>query len=86
MEVNVIAEELGVKQHTISKTLERAVETIIKQYEEDYENWYYLNIRKGVYKTCSRCGKTKLISRFDKEKTGRYGVRGYCKNCYNRKK
>ena len=86
VETNVIAEELGVKPQSALDCLNGAINSIIKQYEEDYENWYYLNIRKGVYKTCSRCGETKLISRFDKNKMGKYGVRGYCKNCYNRKK
>lgn len=86
LETNAIAEELKIKPQTVLDGLNRAINSIVKQYEEDYENWYYLNIRKGQYKTCSRCGETKLISRFDKDKTGKYGVRGYCKDCYNRKK
>lgn len=83
---DAIAEELNVKPQTVTGCLNSVIDLIVKQYEMDYENWYYLNIRKGQYKTCSRCGKTRLISRFDKDKTGKYGVRGYCKDCYNRKK
>lgn len=86
LETNVIADELNVNSNNVVQCLNGAINLIVKQYKEDYENWYYLNIRKGQYKTCSRCGKTKLISQFDKDKTGRYGVRGYCKDCYNRKK
>lgn len=80
-----IAKELNVKQQVIHKILNSIVDRIVKQYEEDYEDWYYLNIRKGTYKKCSRCNEVKLINQFDKDKTGKLGVRGYCKKCYNRK-
>ena len=79
--INTIAKELGIKQNTVSKTLERAVESIVKQHEEDYENWYYLNIRKGVYKTCNRCKETKLVSFFNKN--GKKGLKPMCKKCEN---
>ena len=78
VETNVIAEELGVKPQSALDCLNGAINSIIKQYEEDYENWYYLNIRKGVYKTCSRCGETKLISHFSKNGNR---LRGNCKDC-----
>ena len=77
--VNDIAKDLGVKKITISQALDRVVELIIKQYEEEYENWYYLNIRKGTYKTCSKCGEIKLISQFDKK--GKQGFQSRCKKC-----
>lgn len=82
--VDFIAKELEVKQNTISFLINTIVNMIIKQYEEDYEDWYYLNIRKGQYKKCSKCGEIKLVSQFDKDKKGKFGVRGYCKKCYNR--
>lgn len=77
--IDDIAKDLKVRQNTISKTLSRAVESIIKKYEEEYENWYYLNIRKGTYKKCSKCGKIKLISQFDKN--GKKGFKSMCKKC-----
>lgn len=77
--VNDIAKDLGVKKITISQALDRVVELIIKQYEEEYENWYYLNIRKGTYKTCSKCGKVKLVNQFDKN--GKKGFKSMCKKC-----
>lgn len=80
-----ISKKLNVKPNTVASCLNGVVDLIVKQYEKEYEEWYYLNIRKGVYKKCSRCGEVKLVSQFDKDKKGKYGVRGYCKNCYDRK-
>ena len=77
--VNDIAKDLGVKKITISQALDRVVELITKQYEEEYENWYYLNIRKGTYKTCNKCGKVKLVNQFDKN--GKKGFKSMCKKC-----
>lgn len=77
--IDDIAKDLKVRQNTISKTLDRAIESIIKQYEEEYEDWYYLNIRKGTYKKCSKCGEIKLISQFDKK--GKQGFQSRCKKC-----
>ena len=80
-----ISKKLKIKPNTVVSCLNSVVDLIIKQYEKEYEEWYYLNIRKGIYKKCSRCGEVKLVSQFDKDKKGKYGVRGYCKNCYDRK-
>lgn len=79
LEIDKISKILKVRQNTISKTLDRAIESIIKQYEEEYENWYYLNIRKGQYKTCCKCREVKLISQFDKN--GKRGLYPRCKKC-----
>ena len=73
-----ISKELHVKESTVSITLDRAIDSIIKQYEKEYEEWYYLNIRKGTYKKCSKCGEVKLISRFSKNGNR---LRGNCKDC-----
>lgn len=78
-ETNVIADELNVKPQSVLDCLNGAINSIVKQYEEDYENWYYLNIRKGQYKTCSKCGETKLVSQFDKK--GKQGLQSRCKKC-----
>ena len=59
--------------------MDTIINMIIKQYEEDYEDWYYLNIRKGNYKKCNRCGEIKLVSRFDKN--GKKGLLSICKKC-----
>ena len=73
-----ISKELHVIQSTVSITLDRAIDSIIKQYEKEYEEWYYLNIRKGTYKKCSKCGEVKLISQFSKNGNR---LRGNCKDC-----
>ena len=73
-----ISKELHVKENTVSITLNRAIDSIIKQYEKEYEEWYYLNIRKGTYKKCSKCGEVKLISQFSKNGNR---LRGNCKDC-----
>lgn len=79
LSASAIARELNVKPQTIAASLDSVIALIVKQYEKDYEDWYYLNIRKGQYKKCSKCGETKLISRFDKK--GKQGLQSRCKKC-----
>ena len=76
--VDFIAKELNVKQNTVSFLINTIVGMIVKQYEEDYEDWYYLNISKGEYKKCSRCGKVKLTKYF---KRNGNRLRSNCKKC-----
>lgn len=74
-----IGEILEISNSTVSRTIGTIVKNIINEYERQYEDWYYLNIRKGEYKKCSKCGEIKLVSRFNKN-----GSRGYmsmCKEC-----
>ena len=66
--------------------LNSVVDLIIKQYEKEYEEWYYLNIRKGEYKRCKECGENKLISRFDVKKDNKDGRKTICKECLKNKK
>ena len=79
-----ISKELHVKESTVSITLDRAIDSIVKQYEKEYEEWYYLNIRKGQYKQCSKCGEVKLISQFNKN--GKKGLMSMCKKCESERK
>lgn len=53
--------------------------------EDEYLNWYYLNIEKGKYKRCSRCGQIKLAHNkyFSKNKTSKDGFYSICKSCRN---
>ena len=62
----------------VNSSLNVIVNKIIKQYEEEYTDWYYLNICKGEYKKCSKCGEIKLVSNFCKNGNR---LRGNCKNC-----
>ena len=79
-----ISKELHVKENTVSITLDRAIDSIVKQYEKEYEEWYYLNIRKGTYKQCRRCREVKLISQFNKN--GKKGFMSMCKKCESERK
>ena len=81
IETSIIAEELNLTSNSVIQYLNCAINSIIKQYEEDYENWYYLNIRKGQWKTCNRCKETKLVNQFNRN--GKKGLKPMCKKCEN---
>ena len=55
--------------------------------EDDFLDWYYLNVEKGKYKKCSRCGQIKLAHNkyFSKNKTSKDGFYSICKCCRNSK-
>lgn len=79
--VKGIAEILGMTQQNVTIILNSALQKVIKTEKEIYEDWYYLNVEKGTYKKCSKCGEIKLIQRFRADKKGKYGVRTICKEC-----
>ena len=55
--------------------------------EDEYLNWYYLNVEPGKYKKCSRCGQIKLAHNkyFSKNKTSKDNFYSICKECRNKK-
>ncbi len=55
--------------------------------KEDWLNWYYTCKEKGNWKSCSRCGETKLANNlyFSKNKTAKSGYYSICKSCRNNK-
>lgn len=55
---------------------------------DDWIVWYYSEVEPGEWKTCSRCGQTKLAhSRFYSiNKTSKDGWYSICKECRNKKK
>lgn len=74
-----IADKLGCSRTVVIKQLDKIVRKIIDTYEKEYEeNYYYLNVVKGKYKRCSRCGEIKLQHRFSKNGDR---LRSNCKNC-----
>lgn len=74
-----IAKELNKPTGKVCNFLDRIVNKIVETYEEELEDIYYLNICKGEYKRCSKCGKVKLVSKFNKN--GKGGIRSICKIC-----
>lgn len=60
---------------------------IASQAEDDTLDWYFLNVEKGKYKRCSRCGQIKLAHNkyFSKNKTSKDGFYSICKKCRNKK-
>lgn len=78
-----IADAIGVDRSKISRQLDKIVNKIIDTYEKEYEDkYYYLNVVKGKYKTCSKCGKIKLLQCFNKK--GKQGYQSQCKDCRKR--
>lgn len=55
--------------------------------QRQWLDWYYLNIEKGHYKKCSRCGQIKLAHNkyFSKNKTSKDNFYSICKECRNKK-
>lgn len=71
------------KKH-ISQLLRSAIpKKIIETYRKQFEDWYFLEVVKGTYKTCSKCNEVKLATEtyFRKERKGKYGVKAVCKSC-----
>lgn len=83
-----IANKLNVKQPFVSATLNKICNKIIDVYEAIYEDWYYLNIVKGKYKKCSKCGEIKIANErnFGKHPNTKDGLQSICKICDNSRK
>ena len=86
----ILQMEFGIKhslEYISSLWRKKIPKLIASQAEDEYLYWYYLNIEKGKYKKCSRCGQIKLAHNkyFSKNKTSRDGYYSICKKCRNRK-
>jgi hypothetical protein len=81
-----IGDVLGVTQQEINRTLNQIVNKIMFEYENQLEDWYYLNIRKGKYKICSKCGRIYIANErhFSPKKDSKDGLHPYCKECRSR--
>ena len=87
----IIQEEFNIKhslEYISSLWRNKIPKLIASTAEDDYLDWYYMNVEKGKYKKCSRCGQIKLAHNkyFSKNKTSKDGYYSICKCCRNAKK
>lgn len=76
-----IVKELGVSQQNVSQIINKLSDNVIQEYENIYEDWYYLDRVKGKYKKCSKCGEIKLHNKFRKDALKIDGLRYNCRQC-----
>lgn len=75
-----IARELKTSRQNVYQVYSNIIRQIILKYKSKKEDWLYLNYIKGVYKQCTECGETKLISNFNNS----YYMCKQCKCIYDR--
>ena len=85
-----LEEEFGIKhsvEYISSLWRNKIPKLLASTAEDDYLNYYYLDIERGKYKKCSRCGQIKLAHNkyFSKNKTSKDGWYSICKACRNAK-
>ena len=83
--------EFGIKhslEYISSLWRNKIPKLIASKAEDQWLDYYYLNVEKGKYKRCSRCGQIKLAHNkyFSKNKTSKDGYYSICKECRNKKK
>ena len=86
-----LEEEFGIKhsvEYISSLWRNKIPKLLASTAEDDYLNYYYLEVERGKYKKCTRCGQIKLAHNkyFSKNKTSRDGWYSICKACRNAKK
>ena len=70
----------------ISSLYRNKIPRIVAEYAQNqWMNWYYTHCEEGEWKTCSKCGETKLAHNryFSKNKTAKSGFYSICKSCRN---
>lgn len=75
------SERLGMTEGGVYRRRDAIIQKIANQYYDLYEDWYYLNCKKGKYKKCSKCGNVLLISKFGLDAHKPDGYYSSCKKC-----
>ncbi|TCI26648.1 hypothetical protein EVJ32_04555 [Exiguobacterium sp. SH5S4] len=82
-----VAEKLGLSTVVINRMVNSSIPKKVHQtYLEEVDEHVYTHKLKGKYKTCTKCGETKLISNdryFQKNTSSKDGFRTICKKCSN---
>ena len=88
---DVLNDKYGVKTFTdssISRAWRQKLPQIIAAgAQQEYLSWYYLNVQRGQYRTCRRCGQTKLASPRYFQRNSSNSADGFysiCKKCKNK--
>lgn len=82
--------ELGVKHSIeyISNLWRKKIPNLLaSRAEDEFLDWYYLEVEKGKYKKCNKCGQVKLAHNkyFSYNRTSKDGFYSICKNCRSKK-
>ena len=85
-----LQEKFGIKHSLeyISSLWRKKIPMLIaSEAEDELLEWHFLNVEKGKWKRCSRCGQVKLAHNkyFSKNKTSKDGFYSICKCCRNSK-
>lgn len=86
-----LEEEFGIKhsvEYISSLWRNKIPKMLASVAEDDYLSYYYLEVERGKYKKCTRCGQIKLAHNkyFSKNKTSKDNFYSICKACRNAKK
>lgn len=81
--LGTIAIELNKSRSHIYSAFDSMVTKLSDAYEKIYEDYYYTYIARGKYKTCTKCGKIYLATKFYfySDATKEDGLRSYCIDC-----
>jgi hypothetical protein len=77
--IKQMANELDRATNAVHTNIERVCKKIVKSFYRDYIDNYFLNVSKGRYKCCNRCGEVKLVSQFNRN--GKKGLMPMCSKC-----
>ena len=78
------ADSCDMNHKSVHSRIKAILNLIQRQMIENYElDYYYTELVKGKWKTCSKCGETKIANEyyFARQSTGKDGFRAYCKKC-----
>jgi hypothetical protein len=78
-----ISNILNIDNSSTRHIIESICKKLYKTYNDLFTDYYYTFLAKGTYKTCSKCGKQKLIQDFKNNPDAFDGKHSICKECLN---